>query len=270
MKLYIREMQKFFNLSRSSVLYYEEKGILSPKHLKNGYREYSNEDVDTLFKIVTLRNLGYSSEEIKDLLTGGTERINIVELQAQSLRLQEEIREKEQLIYRIKEFMATDESPTLIRPKQYYISRQAYLQDEGYAVSTEIDEINQALIRFAPHVDVCCLLPQTVLEEEQASRLSARPPLHYRGIPEESIAFLGIDNAKMQVFSPSLCLRVWTTHVGYRESLSLLGKELKDRDLRPAGDVCMRSSALNMFVGTREEARLEILIPVEQIKTSQE
>lgn len=58
------EVQDKTNLSRKAIEYYEEKGLVHPKKLKNGYRDYSDGDVEVLKKISLLRNLGLSISEI--------------------------------------------------------------------------------------------------------------------------------------------------------------------------------------------------------------
>ena len=58
------EVQEKTNLSRKAIEYYEEKGLVHPKKLENGYRDYSNGDVEVLKKISLLRNLGLSISEI--------------------------------------------------------------------------------------------------------------------------------------------------------------------------------------------------------------
>lgn len=58
------EVQDKTNLSRKAIEYYEEKGLIHPIKLENGYRDYSDEDVEVLKKISLLRNLGLSISEI--------------------------------------------------------------------------------------------------------------------------------------------------------------------------------------------------------------
>lgn len=58
------EVQEKTNLSRKAIEYYEEKGLVHPKKLENGYRDYSDGDVEVLKKISLLRNVGLSISEI--------------------------------------------------------------------------------------------------------------------------------------------------------------------------------------------------------------
>ena len=58
------EVQDKTNLSRNAIEYYEEKGLIHPIKLENGYRDYIDEDVEVLKRISLLRNLGLSISEI--------------------------------------------------------------------------------------------------------------------------------------------------------------------------------------------------------------
>lgn len=53
----IKELEARTGIVRANIRYYERKGLLSPRRLDNGYRDYSEEDVRTLEKIKLLRSL---------------------------------------------------------------------------------------------------------------------------------------------------------------------------------------------------------------------
>lgn len=66
----IQELEYRTGLERPSVRFYEKEGLLTPKRLENGYRDYSEEDVELLKKIKLLRRLGMSIEDIRKLQQG--------------------------------------------------------------------------------------------------------------------------------------------------------------------------------------------------------
>ncbi len=66
----IKEAEARTGLARANIRYYEDQGFLSPARGENGYRNYSDRDVDTLLKIKLLRQLGFSLEEIHQLQSG--------------------------------------------------------------------------------------------------------------------------------------------------------------------------------------------------------
>ncbi|AIF49685.1 MerR family transcriptional regulator [Pelosinus sp. UFO1] len=58
-----------FNLSRSTLRYYDSIGVLSPiKRGKGNYRIYSEEDCKRLEQIANYRQIGLSLQEIKEIL----------------------------------------------------------------------------------------------------------------------------------------------------------------------------------------------------------
>ena len=62
------DIQKITGLTRKALEYYEGKGFIHPRRLENGYREYSEKDVEILNKIALFKKLGLSITEIKDCL----------------------------------------------------------------------------------------------------------------------------------------------------------------------------------------------------------
>ena len=66
----IQELERRTGLERASIRFYEKEGLLNPKRLENGYREYSDEDVALLNKIKLLRQLGMSVDRIRALQQG--------------------------------------------------------------------------------------------------------------------------------------------------------------------------------------------------------
>lgn len=66
----IQELERKTGLERPSIRFYEKEGLLNPKRSENGYREYSDEDVELLRKIKLLRRLGMSIEKIQTIQQG--------------------------------------------------------------------------------------------------------------------------------------------------------------------------------------------------------
>lgn len=66
--MFINEVEHIVGLSKKSIRYYEENGLLNPSRNKeNDYRIYSDEDVKKLKVIKFLRELGVSIKELQDL-----------------------------------------------------------------------------------------------------------------------------------------------------------------------------------------------------------
>lgn len=66
----IRDLERKTGLERATIRFYEKEGFLDPQRKENGYREYSQEDCDTLLKIKLLRQLGMSLDTIRALQQG--------------------------------------------------------------------------------------------------------------------------------------------------------------------------------------------------------
>lgn len=66
----INEVEKLLSVSRSNIRFYEKEGLLTPDRAENNYRNYSEENINELKKILNLRKLGFTVEEIKYLQDG--------------------------------------------------------------------------------------------------------------------------------------------------------------------------------------------------------
>ena len=65
------EIQNKTGLTRKAIEYYEEKGLINPQKTENGYRDYSENDLEVLIQISLFRKLGISVTEIEGYLTTG-------------------------------------------------------------------------------------------------------------------------------------------------------------------------------------------------------
>ncbi len=61
----IKELETVLSISRSNIRFYEKQGLFSPERKDNNYREYTEHDIEALKKIIVLRKMGFSVEEIK-------------------------------------------------------------------------------------------------------------------------------------------------------------------------------------------------------------
>jgi MerR family copper efflux transcriptional regulator len=65
----IGEAQAFSNLPVKTIRYYEEIGLISPKRLPNGYRDFADGDIHKLVFLAHARSLGFSIENCRELLS---------------------------------------------------------------------------------------------------------------------------------------------------------------------------------------------------------
>lgn len=81
----IQDAERETKLDRASIRFYERESFLTPKRLKNGYRDYSEQDIDLLLKIKLLRQLGFSLERILELQQGSADFGDALNDQARTL-----------------------------------------------------------------------------------------------------------------------------------------------------------------------------------------
>ena len=66
----IKELEERSGLERATIRFYEKEGLLSPKRLDNGYRDYSEAELELLLRIRLLRDIHLPLDEIRALETG--------------------------------------------------------------------------------------------------------------------------------------------------------------------------------------------------------
>lgn len=95
-KYFIGEFSKKTGVSIRTLHYYDEKGLLTPvKHPSSGHRLYSDNDIMTLHKIMTLKFLGYRLHAINEMIHEPSFDIRLID----SLRMQQKKlkKDKEQI-----------------------------------------------------------------------------------------------------------------------------------------------------------------------------
>ena len=65
----IKEFSDKYNISTDTIRFYEKTGIIQPKRLENGYRSFDEECERIIQLIIVLKQLDFSLDEIKFLLT---------------------------------------------------------------------------------------------------------------------------------------------------------------------------------------------------------
>ena len=82
----IKEVEEQLGLSRATIRFYEKEQLLMPQRSGNTYREYSEDDIAVLKKIIILRKLGFSVAEIKDFLEENVPLQELLEKNIQELQ----------------------------------------------------------------------------------------------------------------------------------------------------------------------------------------
>ena len=85
----IKEVEKQTGLTRSNIRFYEKEKLIEPtRNDKNGYRDYSESDIENIKKIAYLRTLEISIEEIRNIMSDKVSLTEIIEKQAATIQTQ--------------------------------------------------------------------------------------------------------------------------------------------------------------------------------------
>lgn len=113
----IHELEKRTGLPRASIRFYEKEGLIAPKRLPNGYRDYSEEDALALEKIALLRRLDFSLEQVRRVQIGALPLGLALENQREVLL--EQRFEKEKALYLCDVIHQEGASYQTLQPEKY-------------------------------------------------------------------------------------------------------------------------------------------------------
>lgn len=172
----ISQLARLFNLSRSTLLYYDRIGLLSPSgRSETGYRQYSEGDRERLQSISSLRRAGMDIEGIRSILaTSGDDSTAVLRRRLEEIGTEIET----------------------LRTQQRLLAGMLKLQGEGGPGSTVNKEMFVAMLRAAG------------MDEAAMKRLHVE---FERREPEAHHAFLlslGISEHQ------ALQIRAWSAHPG--------------------------------------------------------
>ena len=63
------EVSKLAGISKRTLQYYDDEGVLTAKRSNNNYRLYSQEDLEKIWEIMIYKEIGFDLNEIKQLLS---------------------------------------------------------------------------------------------------------------------------------------------------------------------------------------------------------
>ena len=85
----IKEVEMRTGLPRSNIRFYEKEKLIEPsRNESNGYRDYSENDVENIKKIAYLRTLGISIENIRNIISAKATLQEILERHSEVLKSQ--------------------------------------------------------------------------------------------------------------------------------------------------------------------------------------
>lgn len=86
----IKDIESRSGMTRANIRFYEQEGLIDPTRRDNGYRDYTEDDLQQLCRIRLLRTLGLSLEEIRALQKGDSALPAVLAQRAAALEQQAE------------------------------------------------------------------------------------------------------------------------------------------------------------------------------------
>ncbi len=86
----INEIEARTGLDRGTVRYYEQEGLIKPAREQNGYRNYSEDNLEKLLKIKLLRSLNFSVDDIRAMDLDASDFQQRLRARARSLEAKQE------------------------------------------------------------------------------------------------------------------------------------------------------------------------------------
>ena len=123
----IKEVEEKLELPRATVRFYEREGLLNPKRSGNSYREYTEEDVAALKKIIVLRKIGLSVSDIESVFKGDVSLQDLLEKNISEL--QDKMKELEGAIRVCKEMQNKDEEASTLDQEYYW--EEIHIQEQA-------------------------------------------------------------------------------------------------------------------------------------------
>ena len=156
----INDVESIVGLSKKSIRYYEENGLIHPKrNSENGYRIYDEEDIKKLKTIKFLRELGVSIKELKQL---DTHELSLHECMEDRIS---KIRQEEEKYVKVKSlcesiYASNDDIDSI--EIEHYFQTMNVLNKEGFTMR-KIEEEHNKKIRSAVLASLLFVLVMALL-----------------------------------------------------------------------------------------------------------
>ena len=113
----MKDVEQLLEIPKATIRFYEKEGLIAPQRGSNTYREYTEQDIERLRKIVVLRKIGIPVSEIKKLFE---ENLSLQEALADNLtNLQNQLKEIEGAM-KVCELMQKKEETMSSMNENYY------------------------------------------------------------------------------------------------------------------------------------------------------
>ena len=142
----IKDMEKALDIPRATIRFYEKEGLISPEREENGYRDYSQDDLEKIKKIVILRKIGLTVNDIADIFDGVRSLPEALDENLQNLQKQvEELRGAMHLSEKMKE-AKTDIATLDVDKYLSYINEEEKLGHRFMTIAKDIAQTEKGVI----------------------------------------------------------------------------------------------------------------------------
>lgn len=94
----IKEVEELSKMTRANIRFYEKEGLITPQRDPNGYRNYTEQDVDILKRIRLLRTVHLGLEEIRSLSEKESELTDVLLIHLRTLKKEQKDLEQSRVI----------------------------------------------------------------------------------------------------------------------------------------------------------------------------
>ena len=177
----VKEVEAKTGITRANIRFYESKKLICPKRSENGYRNYSEEDVEELQRIKLMRLLHISIDEIRQLKDGKATLKSIMEGNVMKMKTEmDQCRISEKL----SEKMIGENADYRSINAEAYLTEFEKAEEEGYTAERLKDDVidsdgNAWCRYFARLIDLSLLI--TIID-------FAVPEVFLNRIGEQSMA----------------------------------------------------------------------------------
>ena len=101
----IKEVMELSGLSRRTLQYYDDSGLMDNSRTPENYRLYGDEDLERLWRIILYKEMGFQLDEIRNLLDSGESDMRAL-LKARADSIEQEISELQRILDFIEKVIA--------------------------------------------------------------------------------------------------------------------------------------------------------------------
>lgn len=121
----IKAFSKAYSVGEDTIRYYEKIGLLQPKRLANGYRQYDAQCAYQLKMVIVLKQLGFSLEEIAQLIVLEQQELTAACNEAAVSLFDRKIQQlTERLAFYVQALQTLKKTKTLMAEQQYVHNQQ--------------------------------------------------------------------------------------------------------------------------------------------------